>query len=73
MFRKKEIFRLRHLLSAFTVLSLLACAVPKHSFDQGMQAYEQENYEAAFQEWRPLAEQGHAEAQIQTRVHVLPR
>jgi len=31
--------------------------------DDGMAAYERGDYATAFKEWRPLAEQGHADAQ----------
>ena len=33
------------------------------SYQQGMDAYERGDYETALKEWRPLAEQGEAEAQ----------
>jgi TPR repeat protein len=33
-------------------------------WDKGEAAYLAEDYETALQEWRPLAEQGHAEAQV---------
>jgi len=33
-------------------------------FDDGMAAYERGDYETAFEEWLPLAEQGHARVQI---------
>ena len=33
-------------------------------WDKGEAAYRAEDYETALQEWRPLAEQGHAEAQV---------
>ena len=36
----------------------------RHSWDEGLAAYERSDYETAVQEWRPLAEQGHAKAQF---------
>ena len=33
-------------------------------FDDGLAAFERGDYETALQEWRPLAEQGDAEAQL---------
>jgi hypothetical protein len=32
-------------------------------WDEGVAAYNQGNYDTALREWRPLAEQGHADAQ----------
>ena len=33
-------------------------------FQKGMEAYQQGDFETALEEWRPLAEQGHADAQV---------
>lgn len=45
-------------------VSFLAMA----GFDDGMAAYNKENYKSALQEWRPLAENGHANAQYRLGV-----
>ena len=37
--------------------------VDKKSYQRGLEAYERSDYDAALHEWRPLAEQGVAEAQ----------
>ncbi len=34
------------------------------SFQEGLDAYERGDYGTALKEWRPLAEQGHAQAQL---------
>ena len=46
---------------AFLLVSCSASSEP--DFERGMQAYELEDYAAALREWRPLAKQGHVEAQ----------
>ena len=33
-------------------------------FDDGLNAYNEGDFKTALREWRPLAEQGHAEAQV---------
>ena len=50
----------------FTAVFLLLLAAPAwgQDFKKGVQAYEGGDYAAALQEWRPLAEQGHADAQF---------
>jgi len=46
------------------VCLLVSCSASSEpDFDRGMQAYEREDYAAALREWRPLAKQGHVEAQ----------
>lgn len=49
-----------------TVLALLlltATSAFAADFDKGKKAYDKGDYKTALQEWRPLSEQGHAEAQ----------
>jgi TPR repeat protein len=47
------------------VLSILMAATPLHAdFDAGMTAYSSGDYQTAFEEWSPLAEQGSAAAQF---------
>jgi hypothetical protein len=53
--------------SGFLALAImLASAVPANAgpFEDGLAAYEREDYATALIFWRPLAEQGHAEAQF---------
>ena len=38
--------------------------VAAQSFDKGLAAYRNEDYATAFKEWKPLAEQGNASAQV---------
>ena len=49
--------------SLFLILLLGVSVGAWASFQAGEDAYLQEDYETALSEWRPLAEQGHAEAQ----------
>lgn len=51
-------------MSALAILWLLASPAASQDFDAGMQAYLEGDYAAALHEWRPLAEQGDAEAQF---------
>ena len=53
---------MRRQLFAFATVLLLA-APAWADFDDGMAAYERGDYETAFEEWLPLAEQGNAGAQ----------
>ena len=50
----------------FILLLVALLAVPAYAqdFDKGLAAAERGNYATALQEWRPLAEQGHVEAQF---------
>ena len=41
----------------------IAAAVSAQDFDQGFAAYKSGDYSSALKEWKPLAEQGYAEAQ----------
>lgn len=43
---------------------MAAFAIQAADFEQGLAAYNSGDYETAFKEWRPLAEQGHADAQF---------
>ena len=50
--------------AALGVALIIALIGPTRAdFDAGMSAFERGDYATAVQEWRPLAEQGHAEAQ----------
>ncbi len=49
--------------TAFAVLLVLLAAPAWAGFDEGMAAYKRGDYATALREWRPLAEQGNAEAQ----------
>ena len=47
------------------ILSLFAISGSAFaSFEDGLKAFENQNYQVAYQEWLPLAEQGHPEAQF---------
>jgi TPR repeat protein len=48
---------------ALTALTLFATPVAAGGWDDGVEAYEAGNYQKAFRIWKPLAEQGDAEAQ----------
>ena len=52
----------RRLILAVLILAMLTPANAA-DYQAGLEAYEQGDYAAAFREWRPLAEQGHAAAQ----------
>ena len=54
------------LCSGFLALAIMALAVPADagSYEDGLAAYNQGDYATALRLWRPLAEQGHAEAQF---------
>ncbi len=45
------------------VLLVMLVGPARAGFDEGTAAYKRGDYETALNEWRPLAEQGHAEAQ----------
>ena len=51
---------MRRTLVLLAALTVVACA---DRFEVGKKAYEQENYAVALQEWQPLANEGHADAQ----------
>ena len=51
------------LLSALAVGLMLAGPVSAQDYDKGLAAWQTDDYATAFQEWRPLAEQGLASAQ----------
>ncbi len=52
------------LIAALCVGFTLGLTAPAWAgFDEGMAAYQRGDYATAIREWRPLAEQGHAEAQ----------
>jgi hypothetical protein len=48
---------------ALTILFFLATPSAAQDYKKGLKAYEQGDFSAALQEWRPLAEQGDAKAQ----------
>ncbi len=51
-------------LAAFAVLLVVLAAPAWAGFDEGVAAYNRGDYATALREWRPLAEQGRAEAQF---------
>ena len=56
--------------AAWIMLLTVALLAPAHAadFQAGLEAYQRNDYEAALEEFRPLAEQGHAEAQYKLGV-----
>ena len=59
---------LRGLLIAITTLSVSSGVVFAATFEDGLAAAQRGNYAIALQLWRPLAEQGNAEAQYELGV-----
>lgn len=55
---------MKHLLAALILFLLIAPAYAQ-DFEKGKAAWARLDYAAALREWRPLAEQGHANAQFQ--------
>ena len=57
---------MRNVVKAALIAVALALAAPvaAQDFDAGLEAYKRGDYAAALREWRPLAEQGHAQAQF---------
>ena len=49
--------------NVLVLLLLTATSAFAADFDKGKKAYDKGDYKTALQEWKPLAEQGHAEAQ----------
>ncbi len=54
----------RHLPALFTLITLLAGCDSAPDFDRGLAAYNRGDYATAQADWRPLAEQGDASAQV---------
>ena len=50
--------------SSLALLVLLAAAACSDPFETGRQAFDRGDYAAALEHWRPLAEEGHADAQV---------
>lgn len=57
---------MRNVIKAAVIAVALALAAPvaAQDYDVGWEAAQRDDYVAAEREWRPLAEQGHADAQI---------
>jgi TPR repeat protein len=49
---------------AIAALCLLVVLPARADFDDGMEAYDRGDYATALKEWRPLAEEGEADAQF---------
>jgi hypothetical protein len=56
--------KLGRLALVLAALALLAAGASAQDLDASLEAAEAGDFEAAFQEWRPLAEQGNADAQV---------
>ncbi len=54
---------MRRVLTIAALCLLIALPV-RADFDEGLDGYEQGDYEAALKEWQPLAEEGDADAQF---------
>ena len=50
-------------LPVFLLTLLAGCSASSSDFQKGVDAYNKRDYATALREWRPLAEQGHADAQ----------
>ncbi|MDG1340039.1 MAG: sel1 repeat family protein [Paracoccaceae bacterium] len=55
---------MRKFLASAAIVFTLAGTVQAQDFDKGWKAYEAGDYATALQQWRPLAEQGHPNAQF---------
>jgi len=55
--------RIFHVIALTTVLAVGAQAIWAQNLDKGGAAYSAGDYETALREWRPLADQGDADAQ----------
>ncbi len=55
---------MRYATMLLAVVVVLVAAPACTDFDPGMEAYERGDYATALKEWRPLAEQGDADAQF---------
>lgn len=58
-------FLLKFIPSFIVLLCLLASSIWAQDFNKGREAYDRGDFDKALQEWYPLAEQGHTEAQIE--------
>ena len=56
-------------LTLATVLSLAFTQVTAQDFNKGMEAYKADDFASALKEFKPLAEQGNAEAQYGAHRH----
>jgi TPR repeat protein len=54
--------------AAFLLSTAVATPTTAQDYDKGALAYQAGDYETALQEWRPLAEQGNAQAQVKLGV-----
>lgn len=54
--------------AVFVACSALAATVAAQDFQAGLDAYEAQDYATAIENWRPLAELGHADAQSHIRM-----
>ncbi len=54
----------KSILSIAFALNLIPSVILAQDWDAGLKAYKAGDYETALVEWRPLAEQGNAEAQF---------
>ena len=60
---KVKAYSMKHITIIVAFLMGLSSPVAAQDFDKGLAAAEADNYATALKEWRPLAEQGNAQAQ----------
>jgi len=59
---------MRHILATLAVALLFSAGSAWVDYDDALAAYDRGDYATALQEFRPLAEQGHADAQSQLQI-----
>jgi hypothetical protein len=58
---------------AIVSLTLLISNYALADFQDGLNAYDKQDYDAAFEEWQPLAKQGNADAQNNLGTMYIPK
>ncbi len=54
---------MKNIFVLFLMLFLIFTSSCSNDFKEGAEAYERKDYKAAFEKWKPLAEEGHDDAQ----------
>ena len=54
---------MKRLIPLFLILIFVSVVGCANEFNAGMDAFKRKDYKAAFEKWKPLAEQGHDDAQ----------
>jgi TPR repeat protein len=55
--------KMKRLIPIFLILILVSVIGCANEFNAGMDAFKRKDYKIAFEKWKPLAEQGHDDAQ----------